>query len=261
LADFLLTSLFGGVPFLDDTFDAAGLLTAVACVRRHLDEGRGLPTLELGAYLQPDIALQSARRRGGLVAIASSKLDDDLARRVEAAILDVVEAVPGWRPLFALPIVFRQIHDEHVVSRTIPAIPQHVYLGLEAFRAEEVLRESIVHEVSHVWLAIVTEVWPLHDAQVAGDFSLPSGTANKTATQVLFACLFAASVHRYYETLGLTSRSAPFARYLAESLNILESYGGLTAAGEDLRKGLAAHSRSAHDRAVPVSGGGTIATW
>jgi hypothetical protein len=92
-------------------------------------------------------------------AIESCCLSEDLTERIRRAISHIVAVEPAWRPLFDAPLLFASLTDTSITSRTIPAVPQHIYLGADAFRTEDVLRETIIHETSHMWLGLVTEIW------------------------------------------------------------------------------------------------------
>lgn len=207
----------GGVPFLDDaTLKPNVLLTAVAVVRRSAE-----PQIfsSLGDYLDPENAKQVFDRH------AKSKIEhvdwEDLstaeASEVANASRLVVESMPQWRPLFEMPKRYRRMATS--TSSTSVLVPQTIYLGPRAFRDEETLRETLIHEHSHVWLNFIAEVFDLQVPEAPNDYVLPSGTAGKTYRGVMFAAHFAASA-----ALALSQRRAQGENHVEERLQYLTQY-------------------------------------
>ncbi|MFJ7412870.1 aKG-HExxH-type peptide beta-hydroxylase [Streptomyces sp. NPDC098077] len=181
----------GGVPFVDDaTFKPKALLTAVAVVRRSADP-KAYSTL--GEYLDPAKAEQVFVRQAAAKPdhIPWGEIASDEAEAIERASELVVSTMPAWRPLFHMPKRYRRM--EKSISSTTVLIPQTIYLGPEAFRDEETLRETLIHEHAHVWLHFIAEVYDLQTAEAPHDYVLPSGTANKSYRGVLLAAHFAAA--------------------------------------------------------------------
>ncbi|MFJ3173852.1 aKG-HExxH-type peptide beta-hydroxylase [Streptomyces roseus] len=186
-----LMNEIGGVPFVDDTtFKPKALLTAVAIVRRSAD-----PTAygTLSEYLDPEKAEQVFVRQAASKPehVAWGELSADEAEEVERASDLVVSAMPAWAPLFRMPKRYRRM--ETSISSTSVLIPQTIYLGPGAFKDEETLRETLIHEHAHVWLHFIAEVFDLQTAQAPHDYVLPSGTPNKSYRGVLLAAHFAAA--------------------------------------------------------------------
>src|SRR6266702_8080046 len=84
----------GGVPFVDERFNPARLLTLVAILRRDIDGGKNA----LHAYLDPDLAVQIYRRhRAELVEPPPyAELCPNDSDVVEAATLGVINVHPDW---------------------------------------------------------------------------------------------------------------------------------------------------------------------
>ncbi|MDO0914349.1 hypothetical protein QQM39_27025 [Streptomyces sp. DT2A-34] len=186
-----LMAEIGGVPFVDDaTFKPKALLTAVAVVRRSADPGAYGSLVE---YLDPEKAEQVFGRHATSKpeAVAWGELATDEAAAVERASELVVASMPEWGPLFHMPKRYRRM--ESSISSTSVLIPQTIYLGPRAFRDEETLRETLIHEHAHVWLHFIAEVFDLQTAEAPHDYVLPSGTPNKSYRGVLLAAHFAAA--------------------------------------------------------------------
>lgn len=218
-----------GLPFIDDTF-AAGNLASLVCLVRAKVAGQGLSP---DGYLSPKAAAQlyQAPEIMRQHALNTSQLD-----KLKGAIGDIVRAVPAWAQLFAVPVDYRFL-DEPVTSSSNPMRPQRVLLGERAFDDPDALREALVHEVSHVWYGMVSEICDLQGADRGQRFILPSGTQDKDARNVAFAATFAASAVRYYEALGerlsqgLRDRRLYLRRYVQGTLDLLDEAQNLSDSG------------------------------
>lgn len=214
-----LEGLFGGLPFLDRSFRTDKFLTAVACARRHRHARTGASALDLTRYLQPTVALKVAGAR-----IPGNPPSSGHAAQVEGALSQLVARRPIWRPLLQLPVVLRTHDSPKVLGYSSAARPQHFVLGPRAFTDEEELREQVLHEVAHIWLYMVQELWPLHHPTAQDTFVLPSGVGGKSATGVLDAAFVAAVLRQYYShNRGRLERTAFLGRYMDECLVALRS--------------------------------------
>lgn len=225
-----LVADLGGLPMIDDAFKASAIATLACAVRQRLDNKRQ----PLEAYLQPDLA-HECYRTGSRRPVAQMESMDpspgDLVM-VRLACADIVATVPQWRPHFSVPLHWRKLVTD-MASSSNPMIPQHIYLGERGIRSHR-LREYIVHEVSHVWVAMIAEVAPLAERSEAINV-LPSGTAGKDIGQVIYALTFAATAVRFYRALVQADRhtAADVARlsdlehYANGCLEIVEPSGKL----------------------------------
>ncbi|NEC66051.1 HEXXH motif-containing putative peptide modification protein [Streptomyces sp. SID9727] len=253
----LLTEI-GGVPFIDEAFKPKALLTAVALVRRSA-EPTAFPAL--GAYLDPENAKSIFDRH------ATSKVSDVAWEELGAAEAEdvahatglVVGSMPAWQGLFTLPKRYRRMPTS--TSSTSVLVPQTIYLGPGAFRDEETLRETLIHEHAHIWLNFIAEVYDLQVPDAPNDYVLPSGTSGKTYRGVMFAAHFAAAA-----ASALRRRHLDGETHVRERLHYLTGYldGCLTAmderpygspAGDLVKHTLAGRlddlTRHFHDPAIP----------
>jgi hypothetical protein len=243
---------FQGLPFLDDQFDSVRLLSAVAGVRRGHDLLSSGKAQDLTVYIEPSVAYGVCRRRFA----AHSPIHDRALTLEEIAAIrrstaDILGRKPKWQSLFSVPIVIRGLMNLELVSLTNPTVPQHIFLGRVAFRDRYTLQEALVHELSHVWLGMLAEVRPLHASSDPGYFTLPSGTAGKTAAGVLLACLFAAAVIEYDRSIGMAlgERAEYLHEYLIESLNLLVAGDRhLTPTGREVRDRLSRYAAESPER-------------
>ncbi|THA36070.1 hypothetical protein E6R18_01550 [Streptomyces sp. A1277] len=186
----LLTEI-GGVPFIDDDgFRPKALLTAVAVVRRSAEPEA---FTSLGACLDPENAKSIFDRHATsrVHDIAWTELAPAETEDVAHASGLVVRSMPAWQSLFTLPKRYRRMAAS--TSSTSVLVPQTIYLGPGAFRDEETLRETLVHEHAHIWLNFIAEVYDLQLPDAPNDYVLPSGTSGKTYRGVMFAAHFAAA--------------------------------------------------------------------
>ncbi|MEU9631607.1 HEXXH motif-containing putative peptide modification protein [Streptomyces luteogriseus] len=186
-----LMAEIGGVPFVDDaTFKPKSLLTAVAIVRRSADP-KAYPGL--GEYLDPEKAERVFARSAASKPehIEWTDLSADETDAVDRASAQVVQTTPAWEALLRMPKRYRRMPSS--ISSTSVLIPQTIYLGPRAFRDDETLVETLIHEHAHVWLHFIAEIYDLQSAEAPHDYVLPSGTPNKSYRGVLLAAHFAAA--------------------------------------------------------------------
>jgi hypothetical protein len=207
--------MVGGVPFVDDV-GVSPLLSAVAAARRNAAPAA---FADFSDYLVPKNGEQVFREHAAsrAVEIPWSDLSDDQLKAVAVAREEIVDRVPEWRPLFAVPVRFRRI-DGDQVSATSVLIPQTVYLGDRAFASGVPLTETLVHEHAHIWLNFLAEVFDLQHDGSPTDLVLPSGTGGKTPRGVLFAAHFAAAA------ITLHLSEVPISTAALERIDYLRDY-------------------------------------
>lgn len=187
-----LVSALGGVPMINDAVNASTLATLACAVRRKLDADKQ-PLVD---YLQPELAIDCYRN----AKIQPSLLPDSVApnmdemKVIQVICDDIVSVVPQWNAHFSIPIRWRLMTECASLSNRL--LPQTIFLGREALQSPR-LPEHIVHEVSHTWVGMIGEVAPLATGYDPV-YTLPSGTANKTTGQVIYALTFAVTAVRYY---------------------------------------------------------------
>ena len=232
-----LTTLFGGVPFLDLSFDTHKMMSAVACSRAWRVLGGEVEQLaikNLPVLLVPSVARRLRLNEGVDVSLQSQSLTVDQERQIERALAYVVRIVPHWKPLLNLPLTLRSIYKSKAISCSSYAYPQHIFLSPGAFTSDIELREQLLHEISHNWLYLIEELWPLHRPEYVERFQLPSGTPNRNASEVLGAAYVAAVLLDWYAAQASLSisveRSAYLRRYLVGCLSLLNTirYSHLT---------------------------------
>lgn len=192
MSECLVASL-GGVPMIDDGTNHGAILTLACAKRRKVDRNRQA----LAAYRDPLVSSACYRRASPqpVAELASVDVTAEDMRSIQAACALIVEAVPQWKVHFALPLRWRRLVDD-IASSSHPAIPQHIYLGPRALDSVR-LPEYVVHEISHTWVGMITEVVPLA-LPGAPVHVLPSGTLDKEIRQVMYALTFAATAVRFY---------------------------------------------------------------
>ena len=153
---------------------------------------------------------------------------------------------PDWGELLLLPVLYFGFEDtgESVYSFTNPVIPQMIFLGREALDSPDDLEETIVHELSHVWMGLLNEVSPLVDPDDESLHVLPSGTKGKSTLGVLLAAHFAASAAGLHLPRA-SERSHRFEflqEYLGACLPLLDGHPALTDAGRSVWRRLGERS-------------------
>jgi hypothetical protein len=237
---------FDGYPFIDKDFDSNLLLAAVLASRCHRF---GLvditPSKELKILLSP--AIRDLSSSNEITSIKSKPMVEDDLNLIQSQISYMSEKFQQWRSLFLLPIRFGYISTPGVISCSRPSYPQHIFLAIEAFQNLEELREQLLHEFCHNWLYLLQEVVPLTLVPPNVKFTLPSGTTNRSAEEVLGAAHVAASLIIFYSNSLVHNwakkrqvamrRMAELSHYLEKCIQQLEQLNSselLTPAGSEL---------------------------
>ncbi len=254
----LLQERIKGLPFLDDAADVQTLASLTAGMRWARD-GRRRP---VGEYLQPRVAIDLYETHANrALPLASSPLTVDHERRLQAAADAVVAAKPQWAQLFTLPVEYLWT-PEDMVSSSNPAYPQQALFGHKAFASHEILCEAIVHELSHVWFAMIVEILPFHRPGEGPLYVLPSGLADRDTGRVVFAATFAAAALSFYRTMPaehphLVVRQPYLRRYFRGTCEILDAAPNLTECGAAIAARLRAFEREesalAHAAVAPLA--------
>ena len=190
---------FTTYPFIDEDFCPKRLIAAVLVSRNHRFikiETTQIQTLKI--LLSP--AIQEVFLANDSSLIYSQPMTESDLKLIKSQISFIREIKSSWYSLFSLPIRFRYISTPGVISCSSPSYPQHIFLDREAFKSFEELREQLLHEFCHNWLYLFQEVVPLTFVQKNVRFTLPSGTANRTAEEVLGAAYVAASLIAFYSS-------------------------------------------------------------
>ena len=233
--------LVGGVPFVDGTFDCDKMLTAVAVKRAHVVaavEWQQLPDL-----LKPARAYELAREHyGDHPPIDASVLTHNELEKVAAAKASIRKLRPEWTALVGAPVLYMKVSTPGLFSMTNPVIPQIVFLGEEALGSTEDLVETLVHELAHMWLGLLNEVWPLAVPGDSDRYTLPSGTANKSTLSLILATHFAASAVRLHQaaTVVYQPRLTFLRTYLSGCIQLLRGATALTRDGRTVARQLEA---------------------
>lgn len=235
-----------GLPFVHPTFNSKKLLTLVAVVRKNI-EGGNLP---LSLYLQPDFAtnLYSGHVEGAPAFPIHQALGNAEQIMLVEAKNNLKALLPEWTKLLDLPVNIHKLLTQQV-SLTNPVLPQQMFLGEAAFTSITDLEELLVHELSHIWSSLITEIYDFQFKESSNDYVLPSGTGGKNPRGVLLACLFAVSAVNYHQRLLASGsmRARPerldyLHQYFLESLVTLQGSVELSEIGKLITSMLSAFS-------------------
>ncbi|MEZ0076268.1 aKG-HExxH-type peptide beta-hydroxylase [Planotetraspora sp. GP83] len=239
-------TLLGGLPFLDEGFAAKRLLAGVAAARHVTAEAEGkadgITDRAVETWLGPSRALLLAGGRS----IPAIPLLPEQKSQVTATLQELGSLIPAWVSLIALPIRYGSLYPATgAISASSRAWPQHVLLSDEAFATPVELREQITHELSHQWLYLIEELWRI-ELPSAQPVTLPSGTANRSPSEVVGAAHVATVLTRLYTATGDApeGRLEKLAIYRAGCLTLLDQVADdLT----DLGRDIARHLKEAHE--------------
>lgn len=224
-----------GLPFIDPSFNSVKLLTLVATVRQNIQPGEQ----PLTKYLVPELAtcLYQKIVPGAPQMPKHQKLNGVESEKILRAKNNLAAMFPEWSALLQIPLQAYKLLTGHA-SMSNPLMPQHLFLGEQAFASETDLEESLVHELSHIWYALLAEIFDFQIKDCSHNYVLPSGTGGKDPRGVLLACLFAYCTYSYH--CKLLVADAPRARparleflknYYLKSLDILRRSEELTEMG------------------------------
>jgi hypothetical protein len=237
----LLLSHCKGLPFIHDGFDPGVLATFVSKLRRQIDGGS---STDLFRYLDPAVATEIYRKHVAdcPVPLDHRQLCGKQQVQLGSAIGRIIERLPHWKPLFSLPVEWRKLINDQI-SSTNPMIPQHIFLGTQAFSSDQVLEETVVHEMSHTWCSMIAEVRDFQEHDAPHDLVLPSRTSNKSVRGVLLAALFSAAALRLYvreekSAPNIAARTETLIRYLEGCLDTLQSCRGVSETGQLITRAL-----------------------
>lgn len=241
-AQFIAT--LGGLPMTDMNFNASLLLALTAEKRRRLSGA----DVTLDQCLDPEWATALYQRLATKAAniprtVPLTATED---RQISEGIERVVTIYPEWKVFFEVPLRFLMmpstdgLEPDAKVSLTNCLIPQQIYLADGALKNERTIEETIVHEVSHVWMGFFCELGPIQTANAQGTLVLPSGTPNKDPRGVLIAGMFATTIVLYFrrkqavKNIDLVERIALFTAYQRGCVAVLEATENLGPLGKEI---------------------------
>lgn len=233
---------FGGYPLLDDGFLSSRLLAAVACVRwqRARSGGMDVSSRELAAMFDPDVAL-AIRALDLQLYIDWIPLAEEDTSRVGIAIDLIRASVPEWAKLLRIPLRFGATPPGwKSISASAFAWPQHIWLSQRAFATGAGLAEQVLHELSHQWLYLIEEIAPLQTDGLDLRVVLPSGTADRTVSELLGALHVSLNLRRLWSAMPVADdireqRLDHLAMYISGCRKTLRDVEhALTAEGKEL---------------------------
>lgn len=222
------SKLFGGVPFIHDTFNADRFLAAVAVSRMYILRNiNSNDTFEnYNHLLSPDLAKKIRESQNIVDRIESEEVPTNDLNKVQDAIMEIMINKPNFEKYFKIPFKFRLLKNENIISCSSYNTPQYIFLGKKAFYSKKELVEQILHEVAHNWLYFVEELFALQAGEMQDLYLLPSGTANKNIKEVLGAAHVASVLFIYYDEINYddtyTNRLDFLRKYLDGCLLILK---------------------------------------
>ena len=199
----IIAAEFGGYPLLDDGFRSSRLLAAVACVRwqRARSGGLDVSSRDLTAMFDPDVAL-AVRALDLRLDIDWAPLTEVDTSRVDGAFDLIRTSVPEWTHLLAIPLRFGATPPGWgSISASAFAWPQHIWLSKRAFATAAGLAEQVLHEISHQWLYLIEEIVPLQTGGLDLRVVLPSGTADRTVSELLGALHVSLNLNRLWSAM------------------------------------------------------------
>ena len=209
------------VPLLGLSYPYVQLMTLVACVRRYRKTGdaeAASKSKDLSIEFVPEQAVATYSGHNNQVGLPLKRLPLEMNRQAESALHEIVDAYPAWIGALSLPIRFCILDRAGAISASADALPQHIFLSAEAFETATQLREQVLHELSHQWLYLLAEVSPLDAKPSFSSFSLPSGTSNRKASEVLGAA------HVAINLLTVNQRSPDLLEFPTRRVDELKSY-------------------------------------
>lgn len=201
----------GGAPMIDEDVDSSTLFWLACEKRRRIDGSRqwinfyASPTEAKNVYKGVCRNLMTVEE---YEEYASINIDAKRQQMILGMMDEIAEAVPEWKSYFKIPIRWRLLTIPNVISYTAPHIPQSIFFGENAFENPRILREQIVHEMSHVWMSLTLEITPwTHYSETT--FVLPSKISNRKIWQVILALCFSVSAIKLYHRLITKGNAGP----------------------------------------------------
>jgi hypothetical protein len=194
----------GGTPLIDDSCDTRSLLTLACAIRQQLDSCSS----DLISYANPEVARRcyAHMMRADEVQIRSQAPGSQHLVQIQATIQEITNLHQGWVHGFGIPITWRILlghgpRRSTAFSASNPLIPQHIFLGSATMHDSQVqFGETLVHEVSHVWLGLIEEV-SLLARRVKRQLRLPSGHLVESLVDVVYALAFATTAVKYHRLM------------------------------------------------------------
>lgn len=215
-----LHEYIGGVPFVDEGVKLNNILSLVALKRKKLSSLQD--DIQIERFASPDVAEQIylSHPDHSRFKIDSVPLSKSQTLQIDHAKGLILENKRSWSGLFHLPLRFRALKDDRVSSSCL-LIPQTIFFGKAAFASEELLIDSYLHELSHIWLDLIIEIVDLQKPDAKEFFLVPSGKEKKCLRGILQAAHFAASLMEYYKPIN-EERYSFLKKYLNTSLCLID---------------------------------------
>lgn len=228
----------GGVPFVDEHFNHARFLSALAGTRSAFAVNDQEPTFIRCLEPEHAVVLYGTRVSGKGFHPPGRQMSAEEIVSVARALYRIRETAPDWRPYFDLSVEVVRWNSKKM-SMTNPFIPQTVFLGDGAFFSSAgILEEIMVHEYAHVWLGMLAEIRDFQKPDCPGNYVLPSGTGSKDPRGILLAAHFAAAVISYLQfyvndgrCIGRMSERLDYLRWYLQAALSLPIHESLTAMG------------------------------
>lgn len=236
MAAIKIIDLCKGVPFVDNEFCSSKLWGAIAAKRASISKHSFYTEENLLKLIAPENAIKFARKYYDKPESIHAKLaTKNQIILIENAHKYILDSCPDWEGLIKGPFLYFSLNKKGVYSMSNPLIPQSIFLGPEAYKSLENLPETIIHELSHVWCALLHEITPLVNGYNQ-TFTLPSGTKGKTTLGLLLAAHFAASALAFHLQMynPKENRMLYLYEYLSRVLDTLKNTNELTDEGKQI---------------------------
>jgi hypothetical protein len=234
-----MISLFRGFPWIQSAFDMRAFLHAVAAVRAHHARRLGHPVHPAEELFNPEVAGTLWSEQLGSSRMAGRPPTARERTRIHEALRDIARARHHWRALTGIPLVFYVLEHDDVISASAFLQPQQIFLSRRALASPRESREQVLHELVHIWLYMVEELWRLHPHDAPSRFILPSGRPNKNATEIIGAAFVTCVLGKYHRVRGWSSRAEELVEYARRCLERLVPEEHLSATGSELHEHLA----------------------
>jgi hypothetical protein len=243
-----MISLFGGFPWIHSSFDMHAFFNAVAAVRSHHARRLGHPMRSAEELFAPKVAGMLWREQLDSSGMSGRSPTARELTRIDQALHDIGTARQHWRELTRIPLVFSVLEHDDVISASAFLQPQHIFLSRRALASPYESCEQVLHELVHIWLYMVEELWRIHPHEAPSRFSLPSGRPNKNATEIISAAFVTCVLSEYHYMRGWSSRAEQLAEYARRCLERLVPEEHLSATGSELHVHLSEMLAMEHTR-------------
>lgn len=192
-------TLSQNAPLIQAQYPWGQLLAATAVVRaRRLPRDVTDPH-DSGHWL----SVPKAREVAGCFSPPHSPLTESDDERIALAVTSILNTMPEWKPYFSLPMEYRLLPlESNAISMSAPHWPQVIFLSPKALASGPELQEQLIHEHCHQWQYLLEESVLLAKGGVTTEYTLPSGTAERSLREVIGAAHVAAVLASFYRRQG-----------------------------------------------------------